>query len=172
MKNEQLVKIKEEFYDQDQRYPNYKLILTQLTDGLNEQVRKVEEVQREIDRINEFLKKDTGPSHRFAYMIDQKYEITKDQYTYSVLPFDRASQSHTSVGTWKEFSSDYSKMLFDRGQNCWGGPDRSLEVTLLCGDTTKILDVREESKCTYLMSMETPGACNDNDIKSLEASLV
>jgi hypothetical protein len=47
-------------------------------------------------------------------MIDQKYEISKDQYTYTVNPYGHSSQSHTTVGNWKGFSEDYTKMLFDK----------------------------------------------------------
>lgn len=47
-------------------------------------------------------------------MIDSKYEIQKDQYTYSIEPFGISRQGHTSVGNFKEFTNNYSVMMFDK----------------------------------------------------------
>jgi hypothetical protein len=50
-------------------------------------------------------------------------------------------------------------MLFEHGQRCWGGPDRSLRVSLVCGVTNELRSVAEPNKCEYVMTLSTPAAC-------------
>jgi protein kinase C substrate 80K-H len=53
-------------------------------------------------------------------------------------------------------------MIFENGLTCWNGPARSLQVSLECGDTEKVLSVSEPSKCEYLMTMQTSALCDDS----------
>lgn len=53
----------------------------------------------------------------------------------------------------------YLTMLYDRGQSCWNGPQRSTRVTLECSDKNELLDVFEAEKCTYSMRVATPAVC-------------
>ena len=49
-------------------------------------------------------------------------------------------------------------MLFAEGENCWGGPPRTVRVVLRCGDRG-LITPREDGKCTYTFELETPVAC-------------
>lgn len=170
-RNEQRQKIIDEYCDRDDTYKSLKEQKVNFEAKLKQSKDEESQLDHRTNDIDDFRNKDVGPDARYSYMIDSKYEIQKDQYTYSIEPFGLSRQGHTSVGNFKEFTNNYSVMMFDKGQNCWGGPDRSLEVRLVCGESTHVLDVREESKCTYLATMETPGACNQEDLRKLEASI-
>lgn len=37
--------------------------------------------------------------------------------------------SSTSLGTWTGFEDAYSTLVFDGGQHCWNGPQRSMRVS-------------------------------------------
>ena len=37
----------------------------------------------------------------------------------------------------------YSGQIYDKGQRCWNGPDRSAHVELVCGTSNAILSVAE-----------------------------
>lgn len=66
-------------------------------------------------------------------------------------------------------------MIFEDGQKCWGGPNRSCRVSVRCGfpngDFGTLSDVKEPSKCVYSMTLTTPFACTQEDIASLNDSL-
>lgn len=70
---------------------------------------------------------------------------------------------------WED--SGYKEMKYTKGQYCWGGPDRSTRVKLVCGASNEIKSVEEPAKCEYLMVLATPYACNAHDAKELEQSL-
>lgn len=57
-----------------------------------------------------------------------------EKYVYEVCPFRSAAQKDggmsTSLGAWKGFENKYKAMVFQNGQHCWNGPDRSLRVSL------------------------------------------
>jgi len=171
-KQDERTNIIETICGEDPDYVSQKNSVTTLQDKLRTEREEEQNFKHQIEQIIAFHNKDVGPDAKYAYLIGQKYEITADHYTYYLEPFETAKQSHTLVGSWKGWNPDYTVMLYDKGQNCWGGPDRSLEVRLVCGDTTKIIDVREESKCTYIMTMETQGACSDSELKKLEAAIL
>jgi len=83
--------------------------------------------------------------------------------------FEKVSQEplsggrSTSLGTWKEWSGvpyKYSEMLYDNGEKCWNGPNRSMRVQIVCGAENKIDNVDEPNRCEYTMTMTTPAACD------------
>ncbi len=56
-----------------------------------------------------------------------------EKYTYEVCMYKEARQkegaSSTSLGTWTGFEDAYSTLVFDGGQHCWNGPQRSMRVS-------------------------------------------
>jgi protein kinase C substrate 80K-H len=58
-----------------------------------------------------------------------------------------------------EKGQEVTIMVFEHGQACWNGPERSLKVLLECGESNEIYSVAEPSKCEYVMKMKTPAQC-------------
>ena len=55
-----------------------------------------------------------------------------DKYTYEVCMYGEARQreggASTSLGSWRGFEDGHSTLLFDGGQQCWNGPQRSMRA--------------------------------------------
>lgn len=49
-------------------------------------------------------------------------------------------------------------LFFAGGEPCWGGPERTVRVTLKCGGAG-LTNAREDGKCTYAFDLEHPLAC-------------
>lgn len=73
--------------------------------------------------------------------------------------------SHYRLGSWGQWtgpeSDKYSEMLFDRGQACWNGPQRTAKIRVHCGGDHKVTGVSEPSRCEYMFDFETPAACRE-----------
>lgn len=75
-------------------------------------------------------------------MEGQCFEYSDREYTYKLCPFDYGSQrpkhggSETRLGSWGSWEGTeenrYARMKYDRGVQCWNGPQRSLKVFLPC----------------------------------------
>jgi len=130
--------------------------------------KEISDLERDIKDIEKFLHFDFGPGAKFAYMNDQSYTFTTPEYTYTLKPFKDVTQGHTRVGSWGTWENDYNAMKFDSGERCWGGPDRSMAVDLICGGETQVLEVKEPSKCEYAMKIKTPGACKPETLQQLK----
>lgn len=50
-------------------------------------------------------------------------------------------------------------MMYEHGERCWNGPERSAKVDLECGGENEVIKVTEPSKCEYLIKMRSPVVC-------------
>jgi len=125
----------------------------------------------DLTNVNKIIDLDFGPDSRFAGLYNVNIQGDFGEYTYYFVPFVDARQSHTSLGTFSSWKTPYSVMSYTGGVHCWGGPDRTVEVTLVCGVANKVLEVREPSKCTYTMTVKTPFACTPDTLQKLRAKL-
>eukprot|EP00735_Rhodelphis_limneticus_P011274 TRINITY_DN4356_c0_g1::TRINITY_DN4356_c0_g1_i1::g.21168::m.21168 TRINITY_DN4356_c0_g1::TRINITY_DN4356_c0_g1_i1::g.21168 ORF type:complete len:449 (+),score=84.71,sp/A2WNF5/GLU2B_ORYSI/44.51/5e-38,sp/A2WNF5/GLU2B_ORYSI/40.88/5e-28,PRKCSH-like/PF12999.2/4.5e-38,PRKCSH-like/PF12999.2/98,PRKCSH-like/PF12999.2/46,PRKCSH_1/PF13015.1/5.7e+03,PRKCSH_1/PF13015.1/6.3e-27,ATG27/PF09451.5/0.00055,Ldl_recept_a/PF00057.13/1.4,Ldl_recept_a/PF00057.13/12,DUF3584/PF12128.3/3.3,Pox_A_type_inc/PF04508.7/5.5e+02,Po len=130
--------------------------------------RKISDMDNKISNLERVLNLDFGNQEEFAPMHADgtlKYITRDNKYTYEVEPFADAYQkeggSRTLLGKWKGWKkgSQRTVMLFENGQKCWNGPNRSLHVELQCGLKNEILEVSEPERCVYHMAMKTPAAC-------------
>lgn len=136
-------------------------------DAVDAKFRNIENEIRDVKRV---LDQDLGPNVEYYQLVDQCFDFSDREYTYTLCPFDRAAQkskhgaSETSLGTWGVWSGPsedkYSEMKYDRGQNCWNGPDRSATVTINCGITNELVSVSEPNRCEYRFVFNTPAACS------------
>ncbi|KDN36198.1 hypothetical protein K437DRAFT_260198 [Tilletiaria anomala UBC 951] len=96
------------------------------------------------------------------------------EYVYEFCFGGRATQkprngAHVSLGSFNRFNPEnnsspdqdeyYSTAIYDNGQRCWNGPDRSVFVNLVCDTKNGLLDVFEAEKCIYSMTVSTPAIC-------------
>lgn len=62
-------------------------------------------------------------------------------------------------------------MSYSRGDPCWNGPRRSVNVFLHCGIENKIKDVVENGRCHYEFTFESPAVCNERILTQLSKTL-
>jgi len=75
--------------------------------------------------------------------------------------------SKTALGYWKEYTlgTDRIVMNYGGGDTCWNGPERKVEVELVCGEKDSLTRVRENGRCQYELVFETPSACRTRDFR-------
>ncbi|KFM27688.1 Glucosidase 2 subunit beta [Auxenochlorella protothecoides] len=117
-----------------------------------------------------------GEDSAWAALDGRCFSAQVDKYTYELCPFGAAKQVEgsgggTNLGRWEGLLDDGARLAFQRGQQCWNGPARSLQATTLCGPTERLFDVSEPSRCEYAARFETPAACRAADVAALEREL-
>ncbi|KAL5021013.1 hypothetical protein ScPMuIL_000168 [Solemya velum] len=135
----------------------------------NEADSKLKDAEKELNDLKSYLNGDYGPDEEFSTMKDQCYEYTDREYTYKLCPFDRATQrpkgggSETRLGSWGHWAGPetniYSAQKYEKGQNCWNGPDRSVRVDMTCGLENMLTNTYEPSRCEYVFEFSTPSLC-------------
>ena len=107
-------------------------------EAFNQMEQRVRDIGREIRQIEESSSKDYGIEEEFQALQGQCFDYSDREYTYRLCPFDNGSQrpkhggSETRLGSWGSWSGPtedkYSQMHYDKGVQCWNGPQRTLQV--------------------------------------------
>lgn len=139
---------------------------------LEQYKRELSDKENAIKRLEEELNSDFGPANVFFPLKGKCYNYKDREYTYTLCPFERATQESTSgmqteLGRWTGWTGPqdnvYSKQKYEGGLTCWNGPARSALVNIECGVEDKITSVIEPAKCEYVYNFITPAACPDLD---------
>ena len=111
------------------------------------------------------------------YAGSECFSISRTGNTYSMCPFDRATQTSgdkktVSLGRWDGWGDNGAPVsgatgavepsatwVFSAGDRCWQGQIRTLQVSIKCHGVNEILSVDEPSTCSYVMKFGTPLAC-------------
>lgn len=133
--------------------------------------REIRDLEKDLEAAEKVLEMDFGEKNVFAALFDECYSKEIGKYEYEFCPFGEAKQkegsSSTKLGKFKEFGYSDGReltMLFDEGQKCWNGPKRSLSITFRCAADNEIVYVNEPSTCKYVMTFETPLACDQAEL--------
>lgn len=98
-------------------------------------------------------------------MYGKTYSIKAGSFEYKLYPFDKIKQGGVTIGRWDRW--DNGKMIYNLGEMCPNGIIRSCDVSVVCGKNTEILSVEEPSPCKYLMEIQTPAACDEDEYNSM-----
>lgn len=135
---------------------------------------KLASTRRELTKLAEELRSsDTskyGVDGELFTMRDSCHKIESGKYEYEVCIFGKATQRDvgqkgggTHLGSWEKviMEDGHRTLKWDKGTKCWNGPVRSAEVSVTCGQSTKILSADEPETCRYVFTMESPIACDE-----------
>ena len=166
--------------------------VTEARSRLSDAQNDVANTRTEIENSKKDLTEDYGKKGIFRALKGQC--ITKDsgEYTYELCFMSRTTQiskkgsGNTGMGDFKRLetmtvdeevpsdgkgvgSGERVVMIFEDGQYCWNGPNRSTKVVLTCAENNEIWKVVEEEKCVYRMDIGTPAVCESAKPKDPEA---
>lgn len=132
------------------------------------EIRELEEKKAEAERILGL--KDKVEGDMCLVQLGTECAEIRDKFLYKICPLNNAKQDGTDLGHFVSFEGteqtpiSKKQMKFDNGSHCWDGPNRNTLVTVRCGAENKVISVSEPSRCTYLVTMETPCACSSEDL--------
>jgi len=128
---------------------------------------RVSTSQAEISKLEENIETFTG-EYLLAFMsLDKRCISMKDnQYKWELCFFAKAKQDDTSLGKWQKWERP-GVGVFANGDQCWGGPQRSLRVLFHCGPNEEMYDVSEPSRCSYEAHVRHPAACTQEVLQGV-----
>jgi len=158
-------------------HPEFAPLLREYQDNdahWSEQNRKHEEAEKEFTNIDNYFKIDFGLDGEYRSLYGKVISVKSADYTYELHPFEIVKQvGHSTVvlGHWKEWEFENTVQVYDKGEKCWGGPERSITISVMCGEEDSISDVREPSKCEYSLIFMTPSSCTIETVADLQQEI-
>lgn len=150
---------------------------------LNEASSRLNQLENDLAHRQEDIVVDPkkwGPQSEWKALQDVCIEKDMGEYTYELCFFGQATQKpnrghggNVSLGRFSRFEplngeegldpekdvKFFERQVFDQGQRCWNGPERSAIVYAECGAKNELLDVFEAEKCIYEAKVRTPALC-------------
>ena len=177
------------FKDFNKNYENAQA--KQRRETLTSLEREIKKIEKEKTDLNNEIDDDKyGHEGMLFAMKDSCYKLLDGKYVYEMCPFKESGLkqldvdesknrnlkqgddpnkvatkgSGTSLGDLQMTTMTKDRqvtMAFTGGQKCYNGPKRSAKVTLVCGETDRLVEVDEFEICTYLFVMETTAVCDE-----------
>lgn len=133
----------------------------------------LEQIKEKLDQDKQTLKvsaerlsRDYGPYCEF-YPLDQAcFSITHDGYEYEICMYGEAHQksldggSSVLLGKWSGFANR-TMARFTDGLRCYSGETRHLDVSFVCGENNRLVQISEPSRCSYNAVFSTPAVCQE-----------
>ena len=126
----------------------------------NEAKNRHDGVKRQLEDVRKLNNIDFGAEEEFFALKGQCFEKRDEQYTYKLCPFDRSDQDGTNIGRWDswEVGADgvnrYNVMVYNKGNSCWQGPQRSTRVEVSNFSFSCVLGVKCFLKCKLFRMMK------------------
>lgn len=114
-----------------------------------------------------------GPDGVYRALRGKCVRRKKSQYEFELCVLERAAQFEgrrriASLGNFVRWDDADGSMLYEGGDGCWNGPQRSVRVAVTCGaGAPEIVDVDEPATCVYAMTLRTPAACVSSEANRL-----
>lgn len=114
-----------------------------------------------------------GPDGVYRALRGKCIRRKKSQYEFELCVLERAAQFEgrrriASLGNFVRWDDTDGSMVYEGGDSCWNGPQRSVRVSVTCGaGAPEIVDVDEPSVCVYAMTLRTPAACVPSEANRL-----
>ncbi|KAI8811273.1 glucosidase II beta subunit-like protein-domain-containing protein [Cladochytrium replicatum] len=156
---------------------NAKYNLQLIRDQLSENNRKVTEANDKLDQLKMKRGVDFGPDGIWQSLSGKCFSVDTAEYKYEACLFEKATQMQKgstygpSLGQFSRWgprtnlnanAPKYHYMMFEGGERCWNGPERSVEIAFECGPENVVVSVSEPSKCEYGLKFRTPLVCPDS----------
>ncbi|KAG8903804.1 hypothetical protein FRB99_002730 [Tulasnella sp. 403] len=136
---------------------------TQATSALSTKERELENEEEALSKL--FDPKWYGKEGEWRRLHGTCLKKDGGEYTYEVCLFGQATQtsnkdrSSNNLGSFTSWSKSpsvtpgeyeyYTTQHYERGTQCWNGPQRSVQLQLSCGTENELLSVTEPEKCEY-----------------------
>lgn len=134
---------------------------------ITELVKKINDLETEIDILNEELHKNYGENDILRSVKGQWLKQNMAGYEYNFGFLESIYQKSTLIGVYSH--AEGNKLFYTNGSKCWNGPIRTAVADLICGTEEKIISISEKEKCEYLFTISSPIACrNISDEELLE----
>ncbi len=160
--------------------------VTTARDAWNTVKSEKEARQKKINDLGSDLEKDYGPDDAFRALKDTCISINAGEYNYELCYMNKVSQKSlknggdTNLGSFKRLEKvtvdedegvdgrglgkgERWAMVFENGQQCWNGPQRSTTVIMRCREKGEVWRVVEAEKCIYRMEVGTPAVCEEGE---------
>lgn len=144
--------------------------------------RDVNNARNDQKSQKEDLEKDYGPEGIFRALKDVCVSKDSGEYTYELCFLNRVLQKpkkgggDVNMGNFNRFETEVVDeevavdgkglgkgerivMVYEGGQHCWNGPNRSTRVVLACAEEGEVWKVSESEKCVYRVEVGTPAVC-------------
>ncbi|XP_058477491.1 N-acetylglucosamine-1-phosphotransferase subunit gamma isoform X1 [Solea solea] len=116
----------------------------------------------------------SGPVH-LHQLAGKCFSLTESTYKYEFCPFHNITQHEQSfrwnaysgiLGIWQEWeieNNTFTGMWMRDGDTC-GTRKRETKAILVCGVSSKLVQVSEPSTCVYSLTFETPLVCHPHSL--------